>query len=199
MEKIITDFFGFIKTPTDQKIVESDSKKKIHFFLTIFIIDLVISASLILIIELFASLGVVNNATNEIEVLMQQYSEIAILISIVIVVPIIEELIFRSQIRFEDNFIIRLKSKKVIKNELRRKWDKYYTIIFYIPVILFTLFHIANYDSGTNSAISLTILVLPILFLGVLFGYIRVRVSLLASILYHIFHNLLAVLIYTVF
>jgi len=62
---------------------------------------------------------------------------------------------------------------------------KYY---FWISTILFALIHIGNYEVGSFNP-ALTLLILPQLIAGFIFGYTRMRFGILACMLTHGFYN----------
>lgn len=84
--------------------------------------------------------------------------------------------------------------KKRIKEVFSTFWDKRFTFIFYLSVILFALAHIRNYNYNLNFLIFSPIILLPRLLNGYMFGYIRIKYGITWSIAIHFINNFLAFL-----
>jgi membrane protease YdiL (CAAX protease family) len=102
---------------------------------------------------------------------------------VVIMAPLAEEIIFRYSLRYNKLF-----SKFVTKET----WDKIFPFIVYIFSILFGFIHLSNYtnDSWKFYAFS-PLIIASQLTGGLLLSYIRVRLNILYSMLYHAIWNLL--------
>jgi len=78
------------------------------------------------------------------------------------------------------------------KNKLLRLeifWNEKPKIIFYTIATLFALLHILNLRIATNQLLYLPILILPFFVFGLTFGYLRIRLGILYSILLHVMVN----------
>lgn len=82
----------------------------------------------------------------------------------------------------------------IIKQEkISNFWQLNFNYIFYFFALLFAIVHINNYKS--ENILLLIFVVIP-QFIGALFlGYIRVKMGLFYSILYHLLYNAIAILI----
>ena len=93
-----------------------------------------------------------------------------------ILVPVIEEVIFRGPITLFKN-------------------PKYFKFAFYFFALLFGFVHISNFEITTNVLLLSPVLVLPQILLGGYFGYIRVRFGIQWSMLLHGTYNCFFLLI----
>lgn len=105
----------------------------------------------------------------------------------ILVVPFLEEIMFRSILRYHSFF-----AKKIS----REKWDQYFPYLVYTMSIAFGLVHASNYynDSLTFYILSPLIL-LSQLSGGFVLSYIRVRINFYYGFIYHALWNLMAALL----
>jgi membrane protease YdiL (CAAX protease family) len=89
----------------------------------------------------------------------------------VVLAPILEECIFRAPI-------------SLFKNK-----QKYFKYIFYGFALLFGFVHIFNYEITPEILLFSPLLVAPQISLGLLLGYLRVKLSLIYSITLHMLFN----------
>ena len=77
---------------------------------------------------------------------------------------------------------------------------KYFHYIFYCSCVIFACLHIQNFQSvlSKNYYWLLPFLIFPQFFMGVFFGYIRVRFGFISGLLFHSVMNIPAVIIYLV-
>lgn len=64
-----------------------------------------------------------------------------------------------------------------------------YPLVFWLYAAAFTLTHLSNFDYSSNAAVLMPLVLLPQLFCGLVFGYIRIRHGLLHAILLHAAYN----------
>ena len=69
------------------------------------------------------------------------------------------------------------------------KQIKLFKIAFYAIGIIFAYVHLFNFELTTNVILFSPLLVAPQFFVGLIFGYIRIRFGLLWSILLHSLYN----------
>src|SRR5699024_5108010 len=81
----------------------------------------------------------------------------------VIIIPFIEEIIFRLFLRFRRNYFLQIIISLFpqTKNPVSIFWNKKFGYIFYLSAIVFAFIHITNYDSNDNIIYLIPILVLP--------------------------------------
>jgi membrane protease YdiL (CAAX protease family) len=98
-------------------------------------------------------------------------------ISIVILIPFIEELIFRYFLRYERLRIWRISLYQ---------WNKIFPILVYIFVICFGLIHITNFSNNSKWFYVLSpLIVISQLLSGIIITYIRVRLNFMSGVFYH--------------
>lgn len=118
----------------------------------------------------------------------------------VILVPLLEEVIFRLPLRYRRNYLLRwvvyISSKLRGKNitdgheEARKVWQRHYRWVFYGFTVAFAYVHMSNFGE-----VSLTMwlvspfLVAPQLAAGLIIGYIRLRQGFIWGVVFHATHN----------
>lgn len=112
---------------------------------------------------------------------------------IVIVVPFIEEILFRLPLNFYRNPLIIFDDSK---SKIEIFWKKYFKYIFYIFSIGFALVHITNYkNQETIFYLFAPLLVISQWFGGIIYGYIRMHLGFLWGFLCHAFFNFIVAII----
>jgi hypothetical protein len=85
-----------------------------------------------------------------------------------------------------------LLSKPSFYQKVKAFWVKNYVAIFYSSAIYFGYVHLGNFGTLTyEKALFSPIIVLQFVVLGIMFGYVRVRLGLLWGIMLHIMFNIL--------
>lgn len=175
VKNIILELFLFLKTPTDEKL-NIGVKDKIRY---------------LLILLLFTSLLTMINLPiwSEIETLSESefkrerdYNLLEVLIPVIIVMPIVEEFIFRYFLRYD-----------TINNKLLSydKWKILFPYFVYSSALSFALAHLVNYTFDSDWHFISILLVLPQLIAGLVMTFIRVRFNFIYGILFHMLWNLL--------
>lgn len=108
---------------------------------------------------------------NDLNTMFESHSPLFIFFIAIILAPIIEETIFRGPM-------------------VLFKESNYFPIFFYILTFLFGFVHLFNYESFENAIWFAPLLFLPQLVTGISLGYIRIRMGLPYSILFHALFNL---------
>ena len=199
IKETLFDFVQFLKNPKDEKI-ENKTKTQvaISFIVLLFFCYLVVSipTSIIYILEKF---GFYSTNEHAITGLMENLPIAIFLLVGVIIMPFIEELVFRLPLRFKNNLLYRFilflsgiwgKRKKVIvRLFLTKKWKKHYLLFFYVLAILFAYIHLFNFKITPNVLLFSPLLVMPQFIAGLVLGYIRVRYNFLLGFLFHATYN----------
>ncbi len=160
---------GFLKNPVLEKDREASITDKISQFILLFIACFTISIFLSILISLLYTSGLIDNEYHAFDNLKDQEPYVILLIAAVMA-PLIEELLFRGP-------LVLFKNPKVFK------------VAFYVLAIIFGYVHLFNYQIDTQIIIFSPILVAPQMVLGLIFGYIRVRLGLIWAILMHSVYN----------
>lgn len=154
---------------------------------------------LILLISGLGTLGLFDRDNHKITDMIKTFPVVELLAFTVIIAPVFEELIFRLYLRYKNNyalhFLISIVSPTGVRNEQKAEtflisiWKKRYKFIFYFSAVLFGLIHIINYEFSYTILLLSPILVAPQIILGLIIGYLRVRIGFVSGLLLHSLHN----------
>ena len=133
-----------------------------------------ISLSLGMIIGMLEYYTSIDLGKHALDALFEEYSPGFIFLVVVVLAPLLEELIFRGPMYF-----------------FRR--SKYFGLVFYVLTFGFAFYHITNFEITSQILYLSPLLVAPQLFIGLLLGYIRVRLGLEWAMLLHALYNLLII------
>lgn len=86
-------------------------------------------------------------------------------------------------------FIVRMEFFKRNLDRIKTGWNAKPGLVFYIVAALFAIVHINNLEFRTNDLIFLPLILLPFFIYGLSLGYIRIRLGMKYSILFHVFIN----------
>lgn len=187
MKKILREVFDFIKNPTDQRIENRSFKKNLKYFFSIYILDIILNVTIFLPILVFTEKYIVSLVMES--RINYRYNTLPfIVITIGLIAPIIEELIFRLPLRYYKLFSFFIS---------KDKWKRNFKYFIYISIITFGLIHSLNYSNSPSLIFFLfiPILVISQLLSGAILSFLRVRFNLLSSILYHSLWNLTLILV----
>ncbi len=113
----------------------------------------------------------------------------------ILVVPFIEEIIFRLPLRYERNYIFQL-IDFISGNRVQKVWKKHYVFFFYAFAITFGLLHITNYENTELLFYFIApFLVLTQFVTGLFIGYLRLKAGFFWGFLFHAFFNGIAFLV----
>lgn len=168
----------FIRKPNDFQ-VNYTFKQKISLILNVLVLEIIFSLLIIFPSQYLAEQFIIVEETE----IFKNLTVFETVVLVVIMAPLAEEIIFRYSLRYNKLF-----SKFVTKET----WDKIFPFIVYIFSILFGFIHLSNYtnDSWKFYAFS-PLIIASQLTGGLLLSYIRVRLNILYSMLYHAIWNLL--------
>jgi membrane protease YdiL (CAAX protease family) len=204
-----TDLIDFLKNPKDQSAPDLIFTEKLKKLFSLFIIEVPIMGILIILISGLETLGLVNSEEHKLHDIIKTWPIWLLLLFTVVIGPFIEELIFRSYLRYKKNylfnFIISLVSLTGFRNEQKTEiflnsfWKNRYKFIFYFSAVLFGVVHIANFKFSYLILLLSPILVAPQIVLGLFIGFLRVRYGFILGFLLHVIHNALFIGITLIF
>lgn len=173
------DFFNvlqFIKKPDDFQIKLSIKQKCLLVF-NLLLVEIIFSVLFVIPADYFVNRCISVKQSDAFKNLC--LSELLFLA--IIAAPIIEELMFRYTLRYN-----RLFSKCISRNN----WNKIFPYMIYISCIIFGFIHLNNYihDSWIFYVLSPLIILSP-LSGGLILSYIRVRLNIFYSMIYHALWN----------
>jgi membrane protease YdiL (CAAX protease family) len=179
MKETFLNLVDYLKNPILEKDTNTNLKYRFQIFFKILVISILTGFIITPIFALIQELDLVNMENHKLEEAFKDMGIPLMILIGAIIVPIIEEAIFRGPIT--------LFSK-----------PKSFKIAFYIFALIFGFVHLSNFELTTNVLLLSPILVLPQIILGGYLGYIRVRFGLQWSILLHGTYNLFFLLISTI-
>jgi len=194
-------FFDFLKMPTEKQDSEYSLGNILKSLITFTLIDIPVMLLLLLIIQLIEYTGIINSDSNQLMENFQDVSLTLIFVIGVVVIPFVEELVFRLYLRFNTNYIVKfilaisfLFGKQFglnFKEKVFKFWHTKYQYIFYASALIFGLVHLSNYYFSWWIVLIFPILIAPQFFVGLMIGYLRVKYNLLTGFFLHAIHNLI--------
>ncbi len=197
MKSFINELVLYLKKPTEKirsknRDVSSDLKNLL--ILDIFL--MLLTMPLAQILAYFELIDFSNHAASN---LFRGTNLIFTLVYISIIIPVIEEFIFRFPLKLDYNLfpMIKLMRARSLSDEderikifeVQRKWLKKYPFTFYGMSVLFALLHLNNFPLSVGLLIFAPLLCLPQFILGVLASYARLKYGLKYAMLLHGLHN----------
>jgi len=180
MKETFQNLIIYLKNPVLEKDPNTNLKYRFNIFFQILIISILTGIAISPIFALFEKMKWVNMENHKVEAMFQNMGILQIILLGAILIPIVEEAIFRGP-------IIAFRKPKSFK------------LAFYALALLFGFIHISNFEITTNVLLLSPLLVLPQILLGIYFGYIRVRFGLKWSMLLHGCYNGTLLLISSLF
>jgi len=189
----------FIKKPVELSEDKASLQLKIGTCGALFLIQIPPLLVLMALVGGLEQLGLWDEDMHSLQKIFQEMEPVLIFFFAVIMVPLLEEVMFRLILRFRSNFLIlwsihigvalHLGQKRSLLKTARKVWDKFYGWVFYLMTMAFGLMHIMNFEPSLNIYLLAPILVAPQILIGINLGYLRVRFGLIWSILFHAFYN----------
>jgi len=179
MNQTLNDLINYTRNPKLEKDPNQNLLYKIKVLIHLLWISISISFLISLVNGLFMSLGVLHENRHISDDFFNDLSDLKILFLASILAPVAEELIFRAPL-------------------VLFKQPKHFKIAFYTIGIIFAYIHLFNFEINTNVILFSPLLVAPQLFVGFIFGFIRIRLGLIWSICLHALYNGLLVSLFLI-
>ncbi len=170
MTKILNELIQYLINPI---LVKDKNKSFLYRFkvlVCLLLISFIFSFFISTITGLLTLIGVLQDVTHITDSLFDDSNGIKILFFAAILAPLIEELIFRGPLVYFSQ-------------------PRAFKIAFYVIGVIFAYVHIFNFEITTNVILFSPLLVAPQFFIGLIFGFIRIRFGLIWSILLHSIYN----------
>ena len=179
MKNILLEVYDFIKNPNDQRIKNWSLELNVKYLLYILFFKFIIAA--LIYFPLIYFLDKIEPLVYETRIDYKSNTFLQVLVVTSILVPIVEEFIFRYLLRYNKLFSI------IINKD---KWNIIFKILVYTSIFIFGFGHSSNYENNST----LFYCILPILIStqligGVFLTFLRVRFNLLTSIVLHVSWN----------
>jgi len=188
IKMILEDFYHFLKKPYEQFNESISIKQKWTILLSILLLDFAlvfISGGIISFINSY----LIKLDSNPLENSLNNKSIIEILFLVVVLIPFIEELLFRFPLKYERNLLFQF-FDYLTKNRTKLFWIKNFRFFFYSFATLFALVHLSNYaNNSILFFIIAPIIILPQFIGGLALGYIRLRLGFFWGVLQHGIYN----------
>ncbi len=170
MIKTFNELISFAKNPVLLQKNNKTRKQKFKLLINIFLLCLIVALLTNPLLILFDNLKWINIENHKVNNLFESSSIYQIILMGGILVPFIEEIIFRAPITLF-------------------KTQKKFKISFYFFSLFFAFIHITNFEITTTVLLISPLLIIPQLFAGLSLGYLRVKLGLQWSILLHCIYN----------
>lgn len=171
---MIQDLLIFLKKPVYKVYKDLNLNERFKYLFLLLVLALIISFSLALLIGMVENLFGLELGEHAINKLFDEYTSDFIFIMAVILAPVLEELLFRGPLYLFRN-------------------SRYFDAIFYLFALAFGFYHITNFEISPMIIYLSPLLVAPQIIIGLLLGYVRVRLGLPWSILMHALYNLVLI------
>ena len=197
------DLFLFLKKPVEHSNDNHSFKEKLIKLFLILTLEIAITGLWVLLLSALENFGLVSLENHKIEELFKTMPKGILIFAVIIAVPMLEEIIFRSYLRYKTNYLLRFfillfyvagkKNKEHIEKRIKKIWYKQYLYIFYFSAVLFGFVHIFNFDFDYKMLILFPIITAPQIFGGIFIGYFRVRYNLIWGFFLHAIYNMICI------
>jgi len=171
MISTLNTVLAYLKNPICTPVEDHSTSDKLKIVGKVLMLSIAVSFLLAIVIGMLSKFGVFDIDEHASNKLFEKYSPLVVIFLVTVAAPIIEELIFRAPIT------------------LFRKNQKQFKYVFYAFALVFGFVHITNYELTPSVLLFSPILVSPQICLGLFLGYLRVRLGLIYSILFHMTFN----------
>jgi len=186
-----------LKQPRDLEDPSATLEEKVQTLFRVLGIDLLCMMALMGLLAALSEWGVVPVEENHLAEILEQIPVPALLGLGILLIPMLEELIFRSYLRFEANYLLQpmllllgfVTDREALTQSVRQGWDYWYPVIFFASAVIFGLVHITNYSLTPEVLLWTPVLVLPQVVAGLFMGYLRVRFGFIWGFFLHALHN----------
>ncbi len=168
------DLLQFIKKPEYHQIKGWDLKTRMSLLIKLLALSLLLSFAIAIFLSILEIITELELGEHAIDQLFDEYSPLFILLVVAILAPIIEELIFRGPMY------------------LFRK-SRYFGFFFYLITLIFGFYHITNFEISPTVIYLAPLLVAPQLCIGLILGYVRVKLGLIWAMVLHSMYNVVLV------
>ncbi len=115
------------------------------------------------------------------------------------VIPFIEEIIFRFPLKYQRNYLARLLNY-LSKGRLKKRWNSIFKYLLYLLAVLFGLIHLTNYNNTETIFYILSpVIIGSQLIGGFLLSYVRIKLNFLWSVFQHGAFNFTLIILSIIF
>lgn len=187
---IYEDLIQFLKKPVPEKDPNRDFFHHVVIFLILLMTCFMISFFLNILIGMVYNSGLIENDYHALDELQKQSTK-EILFALVVFAPLVEETIFRAPITiFQSPWKLPFKIEGVNKIRIKAfENPMVFRTAFYGFALAFGYVHLLNYQVDSQILLYSPLLVAPQISLGLIIGYIRVRLGFFWAIAMHAAYN----------
>lgn len=171
---MIAEVYAFARQPRYKADPELDIFYRFGIFSQLLFWKLLISVAFGILISVLIHWRILQPGENKVPQLLEEASIWFLFLSIVLLVPLLEEVLFRGPLWFFRN-------------------SRWFPLVFYFLTVSFGLVHLWNYSEFERQWWLAPVLVAPQLNAGVFLGFIRVRFGLGWSVALHAAYNLMLI------
>ena len=192
MKKLYYDIFRWIKNPDDIPM-DVDWKKKMKILGQIFILDILVGV-IFIGVSYFIDIYVMKINEDLIDI-----NPLILLLFAVVVMPVLEEILFRFPLKYKRNYLIR-GLDRLFGGRVKDKWDRSFKYFVYIMAITFGLIHLTNYSNDETLFFCLgPLLVGSQIIGGFILSYTRIKLGFNWAIIQHGLFNLFGIVMGVLF
>ena len=196
----------FLRKPVELSPTRISLSQKLKEFGQILLLDIMLMLIIGIPILVIEEAGWIDSDEHALAQMMQNIPLVFLLLLGVLIVPFIEELIFRLPLRYKRNYFLRsvvfiwsgISGKNIteVSSQANQKWNRIYPFIFYFVAMIFGLVHATNYvGGGLTFWVLIPILVAPQFIGGLLIGFLRLRHGFFWGFFLHASNNCLFLVI----
>ncbi|MEH6680084.1 MAG: CPBP family intramembrane glutamic endopeptidase [Sediminicola sp.] len=167
---MLKNLVKFVRSPKYRSYYNAPLALKIRIFLSLWAWNLFFGVLLVSTMGIVIQILDVDMGTHANEALLSKYPLWGIFLLVAVIAPVLEEILFRGPLIFF------------------RK-HKNFSYFFYASAVLFGMAHLFNFQEGSHLLYLAPLLVAPQIVMGLILGYIRIKLGLHWSILLHSAHN----------
>ena len=197
LQKTYQRFLKFLRLPDDRSYARVGLSFKVRTIAGLFFLNIFVAGLWILVMSL---LGI--NDLENVNSKMMDKSYGTMVLTGVLLVPFLEELMFRFPLKYSRNYLLQFlialvalfapaESKPVIYANVRTFWKRFFWVFFYLITTTFAFIHLFNYTDAKQLLLWSPLLTMTQFVTGLILGYIRLRFGFLWSWWYHGVFNLL--------
>ncbi|MBC8003972.1 MAG: CPBP family intramembrane metalloprotease [Verrucomicrobia bacterium] len=189
----------FLKSPQEETSTDLSFAHKMKITGNLFLIELPVTLLFIVLIGLLIQFKLIDLGKHGLEDLMAKLSYLQLILILVLIVPFMEEILFRLPLKYKRNYLLRglvwivsqtgIIQKEKLNEKVQRYWKSAFRYFFYMMAFSFGFIHLTNFEKAGDLILLLPLLTLSQCVGGLIIGYLRVKLGFLWGYFYHSFFN----------
>lgn len=189
-------FFQFLRKPDQGSYRRLGIAFKYQTLFSLLLLNLLFSAVWLVCYSLITRFPWMNETLN-----VQFFQFWMFFVTIVWLLPVVEEFLFRLPLKYERNYGLQLlvlmvgifyesDEAEALENRVRSVWNRFFWATVYVSCSIFAFLHIFNYPDFRHLLLWFPLLTMVQFLLGMILSYIRIRLGFFWGLFYHILYNL---------